>query len=66
MTLRISHRGGEGEGEEGEGEEGGERGGRDDDEEDGGDVTCLDLCFDCVMSDVFHSFFLPFYSLKVN
>ncbi len=34
----------------------------------GGDlsVTCLDLCFDCVMSDVFHSFFLPFYSLKVN
>ena len=34
----------------------------------GGDlgVMCLDLCFDCVMSDVFHSFFLPFYSLKVN
>ncbi len=34
----------------------------------GGDsgVTCLDLCFDCVMSDVFHSFFLPSYSLKVN
>ncbi len=30
------------------------------------DVTCLDLYFDCVMSDVFHSFFLPSYSLKVN
>ena len=29
-------------------------------------VTCLDLCFDCVMSDVLHSFFLSFYSLKVN
>ncbi len=34
----------------------------------GGDlgVPCLDLYFDCVMSDVFHFFFLPFYSLKVN
>ncbi len=34
----------------------------------GGDVGVLrlDLCFDCVMSDVFHSFFLPFYSQKVN
>ena len=29
-------------------------------------VTCLDLCFDCVMSDVFHSFFLPSYSQKVT
>ncbi len=34
----------------------------------GGDlgVACLDLCFDCVMSDVFHSLFLLSYSLKVD